>query len=277
LVGTDVVVNVCPAGTVTIATGVASDRLDANATTKPPTGALAVMLTLSDVLTPPRTDAGVRTTLAGAGGRTLTTVVAETPARVAVTLTAVSAVTYAVLIPTFTLRAPAETEVAFVAIGTPAANPKPRAGLSEVTVTFQDVGAGPSSITVAVPVFDPVMDVGFDTTETTTGAVMVMSLLRTTPRALAVTITGVATAVGTVVAVKVASDIPSRIVTDAGTTTLEFDDDNVTVKPPAGAIPSSVTVPVTSFPPAVLVLDKPSEVMFAALTVTLLVLEEPFN
>ena len=121
------------------------------------------------------------------------------------------------------------------------------------------------------------MDVGFDTTETTTGAVMVRSLLRTTPRALAVTVTGVATAVGTVVAVKVASVIPSRIVTDAGTTTLEFDDDNVTVKPPAGAIPSIVTVPVTSFPPAVLVLDKPSEVMLAALTVTLLVLEEPFN
>jgi len=236
-----------------------------------------VRLTFNDVFVPPRTDAGVKTTLAGAGGSTLITVDADVPARVAVTLTAVSAVTYAVLIPTFTLRAPVGTAVVLVVIGTPSDNPKPRAGLSEVTVKTQDAGAGPSSITVAVPVLDPVIDAGFDTTETTTGAVMVMSLLRTTPRALAVTVTGVATAAGTVVAVNVASVIPSAMVTVAGTTTLVLDDDNVTVKPPAGAVPSILTVPATSFPPAVLIFDKPKDVMFAAFTVTLLVLEEPFS
>ena len=92
-VGTDVLTKVCPAGTVTVVTGDASDRFDDNATTKPPTGALQVILTRIEVLVPPRTDVGVRTTLAGAGGNTLTTVDALTPARAAVTFTAVSAVT----------------------------------------------------------------------------------------------------------------------------------------------------------------------------------------
>jgi len=109
-----------------------------------------------------------------------------------------------VLIPTLTEREPVATAVDLVVTGTPAARPKPRAALSDVTVKTHDAGAGPSSVTVAVPVLDPVMDVGFDTTETITGAVIVMPLLRTTPRALAVTVTGVAVAVGTVVAVNVA-------------------------------------------------------------------------
>ena len=76
-----------------MATGDASERFEDNATTKPPTGALQVMLTRIDVFVPPRTDVGVRTTLAGAGGNTFTTVDALTPARAAVTFTAVSEVT----------------------------------------------------------------------------------------------------------------------------------------------------------------------------------------
>ena len=181
------------------------------------------------------------------------------------------------LIATFTERDPAAIAVVFVVIGTPAARPKPSAALSDVTVTTQEAGAGPSSVTVAVPVFEPVIDVGFDTTETTTGAVIVMPLFNTTPRALAVTVTGVDVAVGTVVAVNVADVCPSGIVTVAGTTTRELDDDTATTKPPAGALPSIVMVPVTSFPPAILDFDNVRSVMLAALTVTLLVLDEPFN
>jgi len=52
-----------------------------------------VIVTFNAVLLPPRTDAGVNVTLAGAGGRTFTTVDAVTPARAAVTVTGVSAVT----------------------------------------------------------------------------------------------------------------------------------------------------------------------------------------
>lgn len=277
VVGTDVLTNVCPAGTVTVAAGEASDRLEANATTKPPTGALHVMFTRNDVLVPPRTEVGVSTTLAGAGGRTLTTVDALTPARAAVTFTAVLAVTYKVLIPTLTVRDPVATEVVLVVTGTPAASPKPSTGLSDVTVNTHADGAGPSNVTVAVPVLEPVMFAGLDVTETTTGAVMVMPLLRTTPRALAVTVTGVAVAVGTVVAVNVADVCPSGIVTVAGTTTRVLDDETATTSPPAGALPSILIVPVTLFPPAMLDVDNVRSVMLAALTVTLLVLDEPFN
>ena len=77
----------------TVVTGEATCRFTAQTPTKPPTRASLAIVTLVEVLVPPRTDVGVRTTLAGAGGNTFTTVDALTPARAAVTFTAVSAVT----------------------------------------------------------------------------------------------------------------------------------------------------------------------------------------
>jgi len=127
--------------------------------------------------------------------------------------------------------------------------------LELVSVTTKPpAGAAPVSVTVPVDAAPPVSEAGFiETADNAAAAAVgltVRVVVRETLEFLAVIVTGVADATADVVAVNVPLDDPPGMVIDAGTVAaavLELV--SVTTRPPDGAAPVSVTVPVEVAPP----------------------------
>jgi hypothetical protein len=141
--------------------------------------------------------------------------------------------------------------------------------LLEVNVTTAPpAGAGPSRVIVPVEGAPPTTEIGSRPTEVRAGAVTVKVAVRVTLLKTAVIVTSVSALTPAVAAVKVAVVAPAATVTDAGTwamaVLLEL---RLTTKPPVGAEPLSVTVPVEAPPPSTEDGTRPKEVRAGGVTV----------
>ena len=108
---------------------------------------------------------------------------------------------------------------------------------------------------VTVPVADapPVTDAGDTLTETSVGAVIDRTAVDVVPFTVAVSVAETAVLTALVVTVNVADVCPAATVTLPGTEADELLDASPTTKPPVGAGPLSVIVPVDDDPPATVV------------------------
>jgi len=110
-------------------------------------------------------------------------------------------------------------------------------------------GDGPFSVTVPVEPLPADTAAGLNVTETITAAFTVSVPVAMLAPSVAVTVTGVLVATPTVVAVNVAVFVPPVTVTFMGTVAAGLLLPRVTVRPAAGALALSVTVPVELVPP----------------------------
>jgi hypothetical protein len=116
--------------------------------------------------------------------------------------------------------------------------------------TMPLVGATPLSVTVPIDAFPPITEVGFNERDDSAGGFTVRVPVLLTVTAEAVMTTAVGAETGVVVIVNVADVLPAATVTLVGTdATAGLALDRVTAKPPVGARPVSVTVPVELLPP----------------------------
>ena len=111
------------------------------------------------------------------------------------------------------------------------------------------VGAAPLIVTVPVVLLPPSTVVGFNVSETTVGGVTVNVAVAVVVPTVPVIVEGVLEATGVVVTVNAPVVLPAATVTVAGTVADEELEDRPTEKPPVGAGPLSVTVPVEETPP----------------------------
>lgn len=225
-----------------MAGAVADELLLESATVIPPAGAARVRLTVPVEEDPPTTDVGLSETLeSAAAGVIVSAPVLVTP------LSAALIVAVAVVVT-------AKVVTGNVAVVSPAATPT-EAGtvafellLERATVTPPE-GAGPVSVTVPVDADPPTTEVGFS--DTLTGAIagrIVRTAVLVTPFWVAEIVEFVAEVTDVVVTVKFAVALPAATVTLAGTVAALLLE-SVTLIPPAGAGPLSVTVPVDGLPP----------------------------
>ena len=108
-------------------------------------------------------------------------------------------------------------------------------------------------VTVPVAAPPPVTDAGETLTETSVGTVMERVAVPLFPLTVAVIVAVTATLTAAVVTVNVADVCPAATVTVPGTIADELLDASAINKPPVGAGPLSVTVPVDDVPPATVV------------------------
>ena len=123
-----------------------------------------------------------------------------------------------------------------------------------VSATFTPpVGAGPLRVIVAVDVPPAVTAVGLNATPERTGGATVSTAVAELAALAALIVADTLAAVGVVVIVNVLLELPAAIVTlAAGAAAVELLV-LVTLNPPEGAGPLSVTVPVLDEPPVTLV------------------------
>jgi hypothetical protein len=124
-------------------------------------------------------------------------------------------------------------------------------------------------------VVPPLTVSGLRPTAATIGAVTETFAFTDAPPAAAVIVNAVAVETGFDVATKVADAVPAGTVTDAGTVTAPFDDVSATTKPPTGAGPPIVTVPVMIPPPTTLLGVTASAVTFCVVTTSVAVRLRP--
>lgn len=123
--------------------------------------------------------------------------------------------------------------------------------LEESVTTNPPVGALPERVMVPVDAVAPTTDVGLNDTPVTTGAVIVRFALAVVLFAVAVMGTVTFDTTPTVVIVKVVDEVPAGTVTLVGTVAdaLPEPELKATARPPAGAFPVKVIVPVDDVPP----------------------------
>jgi len=228
-------------GTVTVAGTLTSGFALINVTTVPPEGAGDCSVTIPEVFRPPVTLAGVNVTerITGAAMTSVPDFVTPfTAARIdALTL----ARTGRVVTVTDAFIAPARI-VTFA--GT-------MASAMDVlsSTTTPPAGAGASMVIVATDDLPPATDVGKRVTEMGAGPRTVSGVVTVTPLLVALIVAMAFVAIGVVVTVKVAVIAPATTVTLAGTVAEVRLDESSTIRPPVGAGPDSVTVPVNDAPP----------------------------
>ena len=116
--------------------------------------------------------------------------------------------------------------------------------------TMPPVGAAPVRVTVPVDDLPPTTLEGLSVSVAMLGGDIVRLVVTETPFRVAVSLTDVEEATGVVFTVKVAVDLFAATVTEAGTVAELEPLDSFTTKPPVGARPLRVTVPVVDVPPA---------------------------
>ena len=229
------------AGTVTDAGTLTSGFALINVTTVPPTGAGDCNVTIPGVESPPVTLAGVNVTVRITGAAITSVPDLVTPLSVARIAALTFAATAFVVTVTAAFTAPAGI-VTFA--GTVAS------AMDELTsTTTPPAGAGVSMVIVAVDVLPPATDVGERVTEIGAGPRTVSDVVTVTPLLVALSVAIAFVWMSVVATGNVAVDAPAATVTLAGTDAATRLDDNVTMRPPAGAGPESVTVPVADVPP----------------------------
>jgi hypothetical protein len=254
------VVDVLPAGTVTLEGTVATEvRLLESVTTEPPVGAGPERVTVPVEGVLPLTVVGLSVKELSVGEFTASVAVFAAPPYVPVIVADVFDATASVVI----------VKVAVVAFAGTVTLPGTLAAfvllLVSVTTAPPD-GAGPVSVTVPVEEVPPTTDVGFTVTVLTLAVVTDRLAIRLTP--YVPMIAGLALAdTGLVVTVNVAVVAFGGTVTLAGTCATEvLLLLNVTIEPPAGAGPVIVTVAVDELPPMTEVGFNASEVSVGAAT-----------
>lgn len=130
--------------------------------------------------------------------------------------------------------------------------------------TMPAAAAGPLRVTVPVEASPPVTAEGLNVMEATTGGKMPRVAVWLTAPAAAVTVAVVFAATIDVVTVNVPLVAPAATVTLAGTCADALFDEVVTEKPPAGAGPVRVSVPVLDAPPVTCVGFSASVLSFGA-------------
>ena len=235
------VVELAPAGTVTVDGRVTLVLLELSATDIPPVGAEPLNVTVAVEVFPPITEVGDKAILVSVAAMTvrLAICVLEPCIAVIVSVTlletaAVVTVNVAVVCPAVTV-----TEVGTVALV-----------LLELKLTeTPPVGAGPFNVIVPVDVTPPRTDVGATARLISAGGLTVSVANSEPPFSVPVMVAATAEDTAEVETVKVADLAPAAIVTVAGTVALVALALRVTVAPPGGAGPFKVTVPVAPVPP----------------------------
>jgi hypothetical protein len=110
-------------------------------------------------------------------------------------------------------------------------------------------GAGASMVIVATDDFPPATDVGESVTEMGAGPRTVSDVVTVTPLLVALSVAMAFVAIDVVATLNVAVDAPAATVTLTGTVAAAILDERSTMRPPVGAGPESVTVPVDDAPP----------------------------
>jgi hypothetical protein len=229
------------AGTVTDAGTLTSGFALINVTTVPPAGAGDCNVTIPGVVKPPVTLAGVNVTVRITGVAITSVPDLVTPLSVARIAALTFAATAFVVTVTAAFTAPAGI-VTFA--GTVAS------AMDELTsTTTPPAGAGVSMVIVAVDVLPPATDVGERVTEIGAGPRTVSDVVTVTPLFVALSVAVALLWINVVATLNVAVVAPAPTVTLAGTDAAARLDDNVTTRPPTGAGPDNVTVPVADAPP----------------------------
>ncbi|MBN9662325.1 MAG: hypothetical protein J0H49_29270 [Acidobacteria bacterium] len=233
---------VAPAGTVTEAGMVRAALLSERVTNWPPVGAAPESVTVQEEDPPELMEAGEHESELGTGRAvTVTVEVLEVPLAVAVTTTAVLAVTEAAV----TEKA---AEVAPPATVTEAGVER-AALLSERVTSCPPMGAAAERVTVQVAVLPEEMEAGKQVRVLGAGrAVSVREAVLDVPFAVAVMTANVLVRIEVAVTEKVAEVAPAGTVTEAGVERAALLSARVTSCPPAGAAAERVTVQVAEPP-----------------------------
>ena len=230
-----------PASTTTDAGPLAKAESEPRVTVTPPVGATAFRVTVPVEDRLPRTVTGERPTETNVGEATVSFAVlvmvpnfAEMVAMPVVATGWVVAVKVAVLDPAGTVTdtgtvANAESEVRFT--------------------TTPPVGAMPVRVTVPAELAPPTTEVGNTVTDERIGASMPSFADLVTPFRTAEMVAETFAFTAVVVTANVADDAPAGMVTEAGAPAAGLFDVSETERPPKGAIPLRVTVPVAPSPP----------------------------
>ena len=235
------VAEVAPADTVTLDGGTALVLLDERATTKPPVGAGPLIVTVPVDEVPPVTEVGATVNVVGTGGMIVSVAVTDVPPAVAVIVAAVDVATAVVVIVKVAEVAPAATVT--LEGGTALV-------LLEVSATASPpVGAGPVIVSVPVDEVPPITEVGETASVFGTGGMIVRVVVTVVPREFAVTVAVVDVATGVVAMVNVPVVEPAATVTFVGVVALVLLDERLMIRPPEGAAPFNVMVPVEAAPP----------------------------
>jgi hypothetical protein len=122
--------------------------------------------------------------------------------------------------------------------------------LLEVSATASPpVGAAPVKVTVPVDEVPPITEVGETASVFGTGGMIVRVVVTVVPREFAVTVAVVDVATGVVAMVNVPVVEPAATVTFVGVVALVLLDERLMIRPPEGAAPFNVMVPVEAAPP----------------------------
>lgn len=212
-------------------------------TAMPPVGALPVNVTVPVDKLPPTTVEGLRVSVVGTGGLTVSVVVLVTPLLAAEIVTLVEAATGIVVTVKVAVLTPAAT---VTVAGTLAA-----ALLLESVMTLPPEGALPVRVTVPVVDTLPKTLLGLSETEDTAGAWTVKVAVLVTPPVAAEIVDVALEVVGKVVIVNSAKVALAATVTVVGTVaTVGLLLLKVTTVPPVGAALFNVILPVLITPPA---------------------------
>ena len=229
------------AGTVTDAGTLTSGFALINVTTVPPAGAGVCNVTIPGVESPPVTLAGVNVTVRITGAAITSVPERVTPLSVA----RIAALTFAATACVVTVRAAFTAPAGMVTFAGTVAS-----AIDELrSTTTPPTGAGASMVMVAVDVLPPATDVGERVTEIGVGPRTVNDVVTVTPLFVALSVAIAFVWMSVVATVNVAVDAPAATVTLAGTDAAAKLDERSTIRPPAGAGPDSVTVPVADAPP----------------------------